>query len=1025
MHSVSDLFIRRPVFTIVINLLLALVGILGLTRLTIRDLPAFDLPYVSVSTVYPGAAPDLIERTVTTPIEQAIAAIGGIDTVVSTSTQGMSAIQVGFKVGTNSLDAVNQVRDKVGALRNILPKDVLSPTVAQLSLDSVPIIYLSLTSSQLTPMELTEVVSRVMRPALSSVDGVAAVQTLGERRYAIRIWLKPEALAGHNVTASDVNDAILAQNIAVPSGTLEQAGRRALVVANTSLTRPEQFRDIVVRRGSDNNEVKLDDVATVEVGPESEDNSVALNNSNGVAVGVLPQSSANPLDVAREVRALLPTLQGLVPQGVDVSVAFDRSTVIEISVSEVKDTILIAVALVIGVILLFLASLRSSFVTVVTIPLSLIGMLGFMFVMGYSLNTFTLLAMVLAVGLVVDDAIVDVENVQRHIDEGRDPMTAAFIGSREIGFAIVATTLTLASVYLPIGLVPGLLGNLFREFAFTLAAGVVLSGFISRTLSPMMCSRILRAKRPGGVAVRIDRFFDALARGYGHVLSGALRMRWLVILVSALAFVGGLKVAGTLRGEFAPVDDPGYVFVKFAAPTDATNGYMRLLTSVIGKQFATVPEARGSMILNGLSAPNEGYGFLLLKPWADRHATAQQIGDRILPELQKIPGARFNIIDPNPLAGGSAPPVQFVLKSTGTYEELAATAGKLQDWARTYPGLVEPSLDLDLNTRKVEIGIDRPLAANLGLDIARIGQTLNAFLGGQQAGFFGWNGEQYKVLLQVDNRDRRNADVVNNIYIRGANNQVAPLSLVVRPKETVGASSLPHFQQLRAATISGSVANGYSLSQVLDAMEAQAKLIMPPGTQVDFNGPSRSLKQANAAVGLIFVLAIVFIYLVLSAQFESFRDPVIVLVVVPVSMTGALLGLVVNDGSLNAYSFIGIITLIGLVAKNGILITEFANQLRDDGRELRDAVIHSAMVRLRPILMTTTATVLGAVPLLITVGPGARSRGDLGAVVVGGMLLGTLVSLFLVPACYTLISRKQRKHLVEIPGAAPMPVAAE
>ena len=625
-------------------------------------------------------------------------------------------------MGTNSLDAVNQVRDKVGALRNTLPKDVLAPTVAQISLDATPIIYISLTATTLSAMEITEVINRVLRPALSSVDGVAAVSIMGERRYAIRVWLNPVALAGQNVTASEVNDAILAQNLSVPSGTLERAGRRALVVANTNLTRPEQFGDIVVRRG-DNGEtlVKLADVATIEVGPESEDNSILLNGQAGVAVGVLPQTTANPLDVAREVRALLPTLQGLVPQGVTVSVAFDSSIVIEISVNEVEHTIFIAVALVIVVILLFLGSIRSSLVTVVTIPLSLIGMLGFMFAMGYSINTFTLLAMVLAVGLVVDDAIVDVENVQRHIDEGRDPITAAFIGSREIGFAIIATTLTLASVYLPIGLVPGLLGSLFREFAFTLAAGVILSGFISRTLSPMMCSRLLRAKPPRGIAMRIDRFFEGLARGYGRVLAVSLRHRWLVALVSIVIMVGGFKLGGTLPAEFAPVDDQGYVFVKLTAPTDATNDYMKTIAQSIADVFVKVPEARGSMILNGLTAPNEGFAFLLLKPWADRKATAQEIGVRIQPALAKIAGARFNIIDPNPLAGGSVPPVEFVVKTTSSYEELAVVMDKIEKWARSYPGIAEPAVDLNLGTRKIDIQIDRPLAANLGLGISQIG----------------------------------------------------------------------------------------------------------------------------------------------------------------------------------------------------------------------------------------------------------------------------------------------------------------
>ncbi|WP_419897669.1 efflux RND transporter permease subunit [Roseomonas sp. USHLN139] len=1018
MKSVSDLFIRRPVFTIVVNLVIALIGLLGLSRLPIRELPRFDLPYVSIATVYAGATPDLVERTITAPIEQAVAAIGGIDTVVSTSREGLSEIQIGFKIGTNPLDAVTQVRDKVGTLRAILPREALSPTVAQLSLDAVPVIYLSLADPRRSATEITEVVGRVVRPALASVDGVAAVQVLGERRYAVRVWLDPYLLAAHGVTASEVNDAILAQNLAVPSGTLEQDGRRSLVYADTSLVRPEQFEEVVVRRGDADALVRLRDVARVEVGPESENNSIWIDGRTALAVGVLPQSSANPLEVARATEALLPALRRLVPAGMEVNVVFDSSQTIRIAVAEVAETILVAVVLVTLVILLFLGSLRSSFIVLVTIPLSLIGMLGFMYVMGYSINTFTLLAMVLSIGLVVDDAIVDVENVQRHIDEGRDAVSAAFIGSREIGFAIVATTLTLAAVYLPIGLVPGMLGSLFREFAFTLAAGVILSGFVSRTLSPMMCSRLLRAKRPGGWAQRLDRGFAHASGLYGRLLRRLIRWRLLVVLLAFGGFVLGIGAMTKLPGEFAPADDAGYLLVKYTAPQDATNDYMARLAARVQAVFETVPERRGSMIMNGLTAPNEAIALLLLRPWAEREATAQAIGARILPALTQIAGGRFNILDPNPLAGGSVPPVQVVVKSTGSYEDLSRAMAPLAAYARAHPGLVAPTVDLDLNTRRIDVAMDRPLAASLGIDIARIGQSINVFLGGQQAGFLGYGGEQYKVMLQVEEALRRDADILGNIYVRAADNSLVPLAQVARPRETVGASALPRFQQLRSARISASIAPGASLGPVLADLEAEAARVLPPGTQLDFDGPSRALKQADATVLLVMLLALVFIYLVLSAQFESFRDPVIVLSVVPVAIVGAGLGLIAVGGSLNAYSFIGLVTLVGLVAKNGILITEFANQLRDEGRSIEEAVVEAAATRLRPILMTTVATMLGAVPLLLTVGPGARSREDLGAVMVGGMGLGLVVSLLLVPACYLLLSKRERHRLVETPETA-------
>jgi multidrug efflux pump len=1014
--SISDLFIRRPVFAIVINLIVALVGLLGLSRLAIRELPQFDLPFVSITTIYSGAAPDLVERTVTAPIEQAVSAVGGIDTIVSSSSEGSSQIQIAFRAGTNPLNAVTQVRDKVGQLTNVLPADALAPTVAQLSLDAVPVIYLSLTDPSRSSMEITEIVSRVVRPALASVDGVAASQTLGERRYAIRVWLNPWALAAHNVTAPEVHDAIISQNLSVPSGTLERDGRKALVYTDTALLRPEQFAEVVVRRGlGDDGMVKLGDVARVEVGPESITNAIRLNGRDGVAVGVLAQSAANPLEVARAVRALVPGLRGLLPAGMTLDVVFDRSEAIEIAVKEVAETIIVAVGLVTVVILLFLGSFRSSIITLVTIPLSLLGMLGFMYAVGYSINTFTLLAMVLAIGLVVDDAIVDVENVQRHIDMGTDPVAAAFIGSREIGFAIVATTLTLAAVYLPIGLMPGLLGSLFSEFAFTLAAGVVISGFVSRTLSPAMCSRMLRAKRPGGVAIRIDHAFASLARGYARLLRGTLRFRWLVLLGSVGVFAGGIALMMRLPGEFAPADDPGYVIVEFTAPSDATTYYMDELAARVDSAFATVPERRGTMIMNGMSSPTSGLGLLLLKPWSEREATSVEIGARIMPALNRIAGARFTLLDPNPLAGGNVAPVQFVVRTTGNYEDLSQVMTRLRDFARQHPAFSSPALDLDLNTRRIDVVIDRPLAAVVGIDIMRIGQTINTFLGGQQAGNFGWEGQQYKVLLQIEEQDRRDSDIVNNIYLRSAAGDVVPLSYVVSQRETVGASILPRFQQLRAARITATLAPGWSLSEALAALEGEAARILPPGYQVDYDGPSRALKQADASVGVVFLLALGFIFLTLAAQFESFRDPFIVLSVVPLAMVGAAIGLLAVNGSLNAYSFIGLVTLIGLVAKGGILITEFANQLRDEGRDLQDAIVEAAATRLRPILMTTVATILGAVPLLLTVGPGARSREDLGAVVVGGMVFGTVVSLFVVPACYVVMSRKVRKPLVTPP----------
>jgi multidrug efflux pump len=1012
---ISDFCIRHPVFTIVINLVLVLIGLLGLQRLTVRELPAFDLPFVTVVTILPGAAAEQVERQVTTPIEQAVSAVEGIDFISSVSRPNVSEVQLNFRSAEDPNVAASEVRAKVAAIANQLPTGTQPPVVTQLSADAAPVIWLSFRDPGLSAQEITDTIGRIVKPYLSTVSGVGQVQILGERRYALRIGLDPVDLAAQDVTADEVSTAILNQSTDLPAGEIDRGGLRVGIVANTALTNPESFGDIIIKR-DDQAMVRLRDVAQILVGAENSDTGVLIDGKDAVAVGVLRQSTANPLDVARQVRAALPAMRQALPASMVADVAFDSTQYIEAAVDEVFQTILIAVGLVVVVVLLFLGSLRSSLVTLVTIPLSLMGTVAFIYLMGYSINTLTLLAMVLAVGLVVDDAIVDVDNVQRHIDEGRDPVSAAFIGSREIGFAVIATTITLAAVYLPIGLVPGLMGAIFREFAFTLSVAVLLSGLISRTLSPMMCSRLLRPKKPGSFADRLDQGTDRLVRGYGAMLDQVLYRPKLVIAGAVLCVGLVIATVGGLPSEFALVEDEGYVMVEVTGPSSADYDYLRRNAQEIAKVFDTVPERSGSLISIGSPARNQAFAFLVLKPWAERTRTAEAIGQDLVPALNRISGVQTRLLNPNPLAGGDSPPIQIVVKTSGSYEQLSQAMDDLVREAGKVSGLVEPRVDLQLDAPQLSVEIFRPLAANLGVSPSAIANTLAIAFGNEELTRFASGGDLYKVFLEAEEMVRRNASSINSLYVRGIDGQMMQLAALVRTAETVSSDALPHFAQFRSAHLSGTVADGHGSGGVLEALTELAQRTLPPTMHVDYDGQSRMLKQNDASSGLVFLLALVFIYLVLSAQFESFRDPFIVLAVVPFAIAGAWYALALSGGSLNMYSFIGFVSLIGLIAKHGILITEFANQLRDQGEDRRRAVHIAAGVRLRPILMTTIATICGAVPLAIATGAGAVSRHQLGAVIIGGMLLGTLLSLFVVPAVYVILSRRVRRRPVTAPS---------
>lgn len=1026
-----DFCIQRPVFTIVINLFLLLGGFYAIFTLPVRNLPQFDVPVVIVTTALPGGSAELIERSVTTIIERAVSQVNGIDYMTSTSSANLSLIQMVFKGNLDPAKAAEAARAKVNEAQPLLPTGTQPPVVQQISLDNQPVLYLSFRDPNRSALQTTDLINRRVRPMLSLVPGVSSLQISGERKYSLRVRLDRFRLASQNLTVDDVMLALQAQNVELPGGEIIGDERRVSILARTLLNSPTEFGDLVVRSvgsspgmlgalQSDSQTqgdypIRLRDVAEIDIAPESIDTGVRIDGAEAVAVGILRQSDANPVDISNAVRQMLPQLRQALPSGMSVAIPYDDATFIDASIREVFDTILITIGLVVLVVLLSLVSLRSSFIALVAIPLSLGGGLAFLAMAGYSLNVFTLLAFVLVIGLVVDDAIVEVENIQRHVDAGMDSLTAGFKGSREIGFAVIAMTLTLAAVYAPIGLLPGMIGSLFREFAFTLAMTLIFSGFVAMTLSAMLCSRLLRPQSENRLAQWVDGLFHRLGAAYGRTLSFSLRHRWLVALIAIGAVAWGFTALSKLPGELAPVEDEGYLLIMFTGPQDASPAYMNARAAAIEQVLTPVPERQMIMTLTGIPTLYQGVVFMLLKPWEQRQRTAMQIQAGLESALAEIPGVRVAAVNPDPLGGGGQAPVQFVLKSTLEYAQLNEAIQPFLTEARQLPALQAISIDLNLDAPVENVEVNRDQAADLGIQMSTIANVFGRLLGQQKVNQFNWEGTLYPVILDLQNRGMLAAEKLEQIYLRTPGGDMVPLSSIASIQRGVGAASLSHFDQLRSVTISANLASGQSLATVAKDLEAIAARTLPLTIQTDWSGAVRQMSQANASMGLVFVLALGFIYLTLAAQFESFRDPLIILSVAPLSIAGAGLALQFSGGTLNLYSGIGFITLIGLIAKHGILITEFTNQLRDAGRPKLEALVEAATIRLRPILMTTAAMVLGALPLAMATGAGAVSRRDIGWVIGGGMLFGTLLSLFVIPTVYSWLSRKERAVLPPIP----------
>jgi multidrug efflux pump len=1001
-----ELSIRRPVLATVMSLVVMLVGLIAYDRLTVREYPKIDEPVVTVETTFKGASADIVESQVTQIVEESLAGIEGIDYMSSISRAEKSQISARFRLDRDPDAAANDVRDRVARVRGRLPDEIDEPIVSKVEADAQPILYLAFSSDRHSPMDVTDFADRFVKDRLQNLAGVADVRIFGERRYSMRIWLDRARLAAYRLTPADVESALRRQNVEIPAGRIESAAREFTVVTETDLRTPAQFENIVLREAA-SYPIRLGDVGHAEFGPENERVNVRFNGRSAVALGVVKQATANPLDVSLAVRAELPRIEQDLPEGMQTDLAYDSSIFISESIDAVFTTIAEAVVLVVLVIFFFLRSLRATLIPLVTIPVSLVGAFALMYAFGFSINTLTLLAMVLAVGLVVDDAIVMLENIHRHVEEGVAPFQAALTGAREIGFAVLAMTVTLASVYAPIGFMTGRTGKLFTEFALALAGAVLVSGFVALSLSPMMCSKMLRHVEKHGFLYRlIESGIVLLTRGYRTALAATLEARWLVVLAGLLVAGTSWFLFTTLKSELAPTEDRGTIVSIGIAPEgstlDFTDKYARQMEGLLSE----VPEVRQYFVVTGFPVVSQVISFSRLEDWEERARKQQDVVAELGPKMFGIPGVLA--FASNPPSLGQSPidkPVQFVIQTSAPYADLQKMVDALLAAARDYPGMVNLDTDLKLNKPELKVDLDRDKVANIGLEVDTVGRTLETMLGGRQVTRFKREGKQYDVIVQVADVDRRNPDDLATIYVRNERGLMVPMNNIISVTERVAPKELNHFNKLRSATLTATLAPGYTLGDALAFLEDAAARVLPGSALTDYAGQSREFKESSTSLYVTFLLALGFIYLVLSAQFESFVDPFVIMLTVPLSITGALLALHLTGGTLNVYSQIGLITLVGLITKHGILIVEFANQLQEQGRDKTAAVVEAAGLRLRPILMTTGAMVLGAIPLALATGAGAESRSQIGWVIVGGISFGTLFTLFVVPTAYTLLAR--------------------
>jgi len=1023
--KITDLFIKRPVLAIVVNLVILIAGLQAIRSLSVRQYPRSDISEVQVSTVYVGANADLVRGFITTPLERVIASADGIDYMESTSAQGISTITVHLKLNYDTNAALTQIQAKVAQVRNDLPPEAEAPIIELQTADTeFAAMYIGFSSADLDQNQITDYLTRVVQPKLSAVSGVQRADILGNRTFAMRIWLKPDQMAARGVSPSDVHDALSKNNYLSALGSTKGSAVSVNLVANTDLRTAEEFRQLVVKQQK-GVVVRLGEIADVVLGAENYEQDVRFNGETATFMGIWVLPTANSLEVIHNVRNVLPGVRAQLPTGMKVGVPYDSTEYIQDAINEVLHTLAETLLIVVFVIFLFLGSFRSVLIPVVAIPISLIGAVFLMLIAGFTINLLTLLAIVLSVGLVVDDAIVMVENVERHLHLGKPPLRAALDAARELVAPIIAMTITLAAVYTPVAIQGGLTGALFREFAFTLAGAVIVSGFVALTLSPMMGSKLLRqGDTERGFAGWINRRFDSVRNGYTRTLSGTLRYRPVVLTLWAIVLLLMVPFYMFSQRELAPNEDEGVVFAVIQAPANATLDQTNLFAQQMYDVYHSMPESDS---IFQITSPTGGFGGMVTKPWSQRKKTAQQLLVEASGPLSQIPGIRVIPLTPPPLPGGGSFPVDFVIQSAAEPQQLSELAGQLAQKAMASGMFIFADIDVKFDQPQTEVVFDRDKLRSQGIDLSQAGQDLSTLLGGNYVNRFSIQGRSYKVIPQVKRQERLTPDQLERIYVKGSNDKLVPLSTFASLKTTTEPRSLNKFQQLNAVRIQGVIPPSVPLDKALTYLEDQAKTTLPQGFTVDYAGESRQLRVEGSKFLGTFLLSGILIYLVLAAQFESFRDPFIILAgSVPLALSAALTFSFLGLTTLNIYSQVGLITLVGLVSKNGILIVQFANHLQEEGRDKLQAVIEAAGTRLRPILMTTAATVFGHLPLVFASGPGAGARNSIGIMLVSGMIIGTAFTLFIVPSIYMLVAKRHvRLDAVSDEPEAMLPETAE
>ncbi len=1002
----TDIFVQRPVLATVVSLLILLLGARAAMEMEIRQYPELESTTVTITTAYPGASSDLVKGFITTPLQQAIAEASGIDYLTSTSSQGRSTIEAKMVLNYDANAALAEIQAKVASQRNVLPADAQDPVISSTTGDSTALMYIAFYSDDLKVPQITDYLTRVVQPKLQALSGVGKADLLG-RKFALRVWLDPERLSAVDMTPREVVDVLLRNNYQAAVGNTEGKYTKISMTSDTDVADPEQFKDLVVKE-SDGTLIRLRDIARVELGSETYDQLALYKGQPATYVAIELSPGANPLTVAEKVKDELPGIESQLPSGLNVRLAYDASDFIDNSINEVIKTLLEAMGIVLVVVFLCLGSVRAAVVPSVAVPLSLIGGAFVMLMMGFSLNLLTLLSMVLAIGLVVDDAIIMVENVHRHIEQGESRFDAAINGAREMATPIIAMTTTLVAVYAPIGFMGGLVGSLFTEFAFTLAGTVVISGIVALTLSPMLSGKILKPHgNPGRFEQLVERSFGGLANAYKSALSSLMDTKSVVIFFAIVVLGSIYFMVAMSQNELAPTEDQGILFYQGTAAQTATLDYLQEHGDEVQQRMSTVPGYNEDFMILGITAPNAVFGGFKMKPWGERDISQFEAQPLLDKELKNVTGLQTAVFPRPSLPGsGGGLPFQFVITTGEDYERLNDIANELQGKAMQSGNFMFLQKSIDFDRPVTQVKVDRDRVADLGLSMQDVGQTMSSMLGGGYINRFNMKGRSYQVIPQVDQEFRMDEQALNDYYIRSDSGQLVPLSSVISFEKAVEPSQRTQFNQLNSLTLQGVITPGVTVGDAMAFMENAADESFPQGFSFDYTGESRQFANQGSALVVTFFLSLLVIYLVLAAQFESWRDPFIILVSVPMSVAGAMAFIVLGFATMNIYTQVGLITLIGVVSKNGILIVEFANQLQvDRGLNKREAVIEAAAIRLRPIIMTSLALIFAMVPLLIAVGPGAESRFAIGLTISTGLGIGTLFTIFVLPAFYILLGR--------------------